>query len=529
MFALLLGWDTGADASPDRRGRHWIILRERYGNFMLTRLKVRGFKNLVDVDVSFGPFTCIAGINGVGKSNLFDAITFLSALADRPLMEAAKGVRDERNRSTDVRSLFLKLGTEHVDQICFEAEMLIPNTGQDDLGQTAEAAITFLRYTLHLRYRHDEHVPSAGRLEITKEELRHVNIGEARKHLSFPHSVEWRRSVVRGRRVAAFLSTDEDSETRLIKFHQDGRSGKPREYLASNLPRTVLSSSNAAESPTALVARREMQSWRLLQLEPSSLRNSDSFSAPPHVGTDGAHLASTLHHLAKTESGNGPLSPAAGSVYVRVANQLSALVEDVYEVRVDEDRQRELLTVQVLDRERNLHAARALSDGTLRFLALAILEMDPDAQGLICLEEPENGIHPERISAMLRLLKDLSADTHEAVGPDNPLRQVIVNTHSPAVVGLVDDQDLLMAAPQEAAIEGKRCRGVAFSWLGGTWRHTAFPDTRTVSRGALGAYLNPLAFSDEAEQPAVARAGKSRPTRRVKDRDDLQKLLPFPE
>ena len=43
---------------------------------MLTRLKVSGFKNLVDVDIRFGPFTCIAGANGVGKSNLFDAINF---------------------------------------------------------------------------------------------------------------------------------------------------------------------------------------------------------------------------------------------------------------------------------------------------------------------------------------------------------------------------------------------------------------------------------------------------------------------
>ena len=57
---------------------------------MLTRLKVTGFKNLIDVDVRFGPFTCIAGANGVGKSNLFDAIGFLSALAELPLMEAAK-------------------------------------------------------------------------------------------------------------------------------------------------------------------------------------------------------------------------------------------------------------------------------------------------------------------------------------------------------------------------------------------------------------------------------------------------------
>ena len=41
---------------------------------MLTRLRVKGFKNLVDVEAHFGPFTCIAGANAVGKSNLFDAV-----------------------------------------------------------------------------------------------------------------------------------------------------------------------------------------------------------------------------------------------------------------------------------------------------------------------------------------------------------------------------------------------------------------------------------------------------------------------
>jgi recombinational DNA repair ATPase RecF len=41
---------------------------------MLTRLKVDGFKNLDGVDVRFGAFTCVVGANGVGKSNLFDAI-----------------------------------------------------------------------------------------------------------------------------------------------------------------------------------------------------------------------------------------------------------------------------------------------------------------------------------------------------------------------------------------------------------------------------------------------------------------------
>src|SRR5579864_2637840 len=75
-------------------------------SLMLTRLKVSGFKNLVDVDVRFGPLTCVAGANGIGKSNLFDSITFLSALADRPLIDAALSMRDEESRTTDLRSIF---------------------------------------------------------------------------------------------------------------------------------------------------------------------------------------------------------------------------------------------------------------------------------------------------------------------------------------------------------------------------------------------------------------------------------------
>ncbi len=510
---------------------------------MLTRLKVRGFKNLADADVSFGPFTCIAGANGAGKSNLFDAVTFLGALADRPLMEAAKSVRDERSRSTDVRSLFLKVGGEHVDEMSFEAEMLIPGSGRDDLGQPAKAAITILRYSLGLRYRRDQEVPASERLEITKEELRHVNVGDAHRHLPFPHSVEWRRSVVHGRRTAPFLSTEGEGNDRRIRLHQDGRSGNPREYLASSLPRTVLSSTNAAESPTALLARREMQSWRLLQLEPSSLRNSDSFNAPTHVGADGSHLAATLHHLAMRGNGdsaggvNGRRSPPGpvkqdaengASVYARVANQLAELVDEVRGVRVDVDHQRELLTLQVQDRDGNLHATRALSDGTLRFLALAILDLDPESQGLLCFEEPENGIHPERIGAMLRLLKGLAVDATEAVGPDNPLRQVIVNTHSPSVVGLVDDDDLLLAERRETTVGEKKCQAAAFSWLPDTWRSRAEPDGRVIARGALGAYLNPLAFGNEADAAPETGEQPRRPKpRRVRDREDLHPLLPI--
>ena len=61
---------------------------------MLTRLRVKGFKSLEDVEVRFGPFTCIAGANGAGKSNLFDAIVFLKNLANTSIIEAASAIRN---------------------------------------------------------------------------------------------------------------------------------------------------------------------------------------------------------------------------------------------------------------------------------------------------------------------------------------------------------------------------------------------------------------------------------------------------
>lgn len=486
---------------------------------MLTRLKVSGFKNLVDVDVRFGSFTCVAGANGVGKSNLFDAIRFLSAIADRPLIDAALSVRDEKGRTADVRSLFHRFGDEYANEMSFEAEMIIPAEGVDDLGQQAKASITFLRYSLTLAYRSDDSLRSLGSLEIIKEELIHINLGDAKKNLLFPHSVEWRKSAVKGKRTSSFISTENDQKKTVIKLHQDGVKGKPLSRLAVNLPRTVLSVANAAESPTVLLARREMQSWRLLQLEPSALRQPDEFTSPTKLDMDGSHLAATLYHLArlnKNHSTNELTEDEAESqVYSQVANRLAELINDVGEVKIDRDEKRQLLTLIVTNRDGTSHPARALSDGTLRFLALAILALDPEAKGLLCLEEPENGIHPARIPKILQLLQDIATDVDYPIDIDNPLRQVIINTHSPAVVMQIPDDSLLVAELKETVSSGKRFKRLSFGCLPDTWRQKAPEAVNVVSKGKLLDYLNPVVI-DESEPNQ----------HRVVDRQDLQILIP---
>lgn len=491
---------------------------------MLTRLHIKGFKNLVDVDIRFGPFTCIAGANGVGKSNLFDAIAFLSALSEKPLIDAALSVRDEGGKTGDIRSLFHRVADNFDEEMSFEAEMIIPKHGYDDLGQRAEATSTFLKYFLALRYRQDEGQRAVGGLEIIEEKLTHIKQREAKKQISFTKSVVWKNSVIYGKRGTPFISTYEGNTpgNRTIRIHQEGKGGRVRAVLAKTLPRTVISATNAAETPTATLVRREMQSWRLLQLEPRSLRAPDPFTSPTKLGSDGSNLAATLYRMGRVKDVDTPASNSSrgNSVYAKVANRLAELIDDVRELRIDRDENRELLTLFVSGKDGTAHPARALSDGTLRFLALAVLDLDPDSQGVLCLEEPENGIHPKRIPFILNLLRDISVDTNEAVGATNPLRQVIINTHSPEVVKQVPDESLLLAELKQIThSKNKQCSVLSFAFLSKTWRAEVSED-KPVQRGRVLEYLNPTPGADEAT--AQSTSPTSKPVRRVMDREDMQ-------
>jgi predicted ATPase len=88
-------------------------------------------------------------------------------------------------------------------------------------------------------------------------------------------------------------------------------------------------------------------------------------------------------------------------------------------------------TVQFFLHEEGLHKpipATRLSDGTLRFLAMSALLLMPVPPPLVCLEEPELGLHPDALSLVAELLVEASART-----------QIIVTTHSDALVSALTD------------------------------------------------------------------------------------------
>ena len=483
---------------------------------MITRLKVNGFKNLYDVELYFGAFTCIAGTNGVGKSNLFDALKFLGELANKTLLEAALSIRDteneKRSKSLDIRNIFFNDGEKYCDTISFEVDLILPKKAIDDLGQTAEATTTFVSYSLSIKFNET----NKNILEIEHESLKQINQTDFKKTLrKIGGGGEWIKSISGGvrRSASAFIETHDDK----ISVSQDQNKGRNKSLQLKTLPRTILSTANAIEMPTALVCKRELESWRFLQLEPSALRSADDVSeSNQRILSNGAHLPATLYRLSNQNQ----------RVQMFVANRLSELIDDVFEIQVDKDEKRDILTLMLKGKDGNFLPASSLSDGTLRFLALSIIENDPDEQGLICLEEPENGIHPARIPAMLRLLEDIAVDINSAVDTDNPLRQVIINTHSPLVVSEIDEQALLVAEPIAYRDENKkRFEGVTFKPLSDTWRikHSLPEDIKPISKADLLMYLNPIEKDEVSHYLVETKPFK----RKIKTRPEVHQLSLF--
>ena len=76
--------------------------------------------------------------------------------------------------------------------------------------------------------------------------------------------------------------------------------------------------------------------------------------------------------------------------------------------------------------------APVLSDGTLRFAALAAAFFQPDMPGIMTIEEIENGIHASRVKILLDLLRSQAEATKT---------QIFATTHSPAILDWLQEED----------------------------------------------------------------------------------------
>lgn len=387
---------------------------------MITYLKINGFKSFHNFEMEFTPFTIIAGANASGKSNLFDALTLLSRLADTDNLKRA---------FSEQRGEFIELFTQYGDdnyatEMEFVIEMLVNKNVKDAWGNEAKLKYTRLRYELSIK-RITNHFGIQD-LAVSKENLFKLNHQEdkwvtailPKKSLEF-----WRPKVGTGKRGIPYIESVNESGLDIIQVPQDGTTGNKRRFPISNATRTVLSSFDTVDFPHVLAAKEEMKNWKFLQLNPEDLRQATSKNnGEDTISVSGKNLAAALFRIKQTDKYS----------LKEISRKLNNFLPNFVEVDVIDDNENKQYLIKLKDVDKKEFSSRVLSEGTLRVLALCILEYDEKHTGLLCFEEPENGIHPFRIKAMTELLKDLTVDFNEI---DIPLRQVIVNTHSPVLVG----------------------------------------------------------------------------------------------
>jgi len=385
---------------------------------MITYIKINGFKSFHNFEMEFTPFTVIAGTNASGKSNLFDALKLLSSLAETDNIK--KAFKEQRG---DFIELFTQFGdNQYATEIEFVVEMLVNKKIIDAWGNSANLKYTRLHYELIIRrYTSESGIED---VEVIHEYL--VNLKHQgdkwieiipKKNRDF-----WRPRVVTGKRGVPYINTQNESDIPTVEVPQDGTTGNKRRFPLKNASRTVLSSFDTIDFPHVFAAKEEMKSWRFLQLNPEELRKpTDKSNGEDQITESGKNLAAALNRIfLKNEYS-----------LTEISRKLQSFVPNFIEVKIIDDKENKQFIIKLLDKDSKEYSSRVLSEGTLRILALCILEQDESHTGLLCFEEPENGIHPFRISTMAELLNDLATDFSDE---DQPLRQVIVNTHSPLLV-----------------------------------------------------------------------------------------------
>ncbi len=132
-----------------------------------------------------------------------------------------------------------------------------------------------------------------------------------------------------------------------------------------------------------------------------------------------------------------------------VKKRLLTALRALYEGIDDYDVQIEGGTVQVFFHEGAFTVpATRLSDGTLRYLCLLAILCHPNPPPLVCIEEPELGLHPDVLPTLAELLKEASERC-----------QLIVTTHSDVLVDAMSDQ------PESVLVAEKSATGTSLTRL----------------------------------------------------------------
>lgn len=352
---------------------------------MLRRIQALNYRCLRHVDVELDRFHVLVGPNGSGKSSLFDAIAFVRDWISGGFYNAAD------RRTNNYQDLVW--GRPKAD-VWFELALEFDTP--DDIEPRDEGECSRVRYELLVREENDA-------LGIYREAIvtrQQPSITPLRK--SVPESIH-------------------------LPF--DGPNTRVGDVQIKRPSRSMLSPGLVDhEFPYKYLSQILSDQVRSLFLDSNCLGNA----SPPKarhdpIEPDGSNLPWAVQRLQNAE----------GKRFNDWLDHVRTAIRDLREVRVvvrEDDRHAYLMLRYANGVE---VPSWAVSDGTLRLLALTLIAYLPDSGCIYLLEEPENGIHPLAVETVYQSLSSMWDS------------QVFVASHSPELLVCAEPKNVLCFSTDE--------------------------------------------------------------------------------
>lgn len=348
-------------------------------------IEISGYRPFRDFSAQPNELTVIIGANGSGKSSLFDFLRFLSFAASNPLPP-------EIDPRAAGKCLFHKDGPERIRfKLTANLGLRKPLTYEAEIrGPVGDPRVTFERLATTEPLFEDDTDPflfldfRAGKGGVRDQKQR---------HLTRP---EW---VVQPNELALRRALDPTLVT-ISQFQS---------YLASwkFYSGFDVSSTGAVRRP--------------VPTEPN-----------PTLAEDGSNLAAVLFYLATEHP----------DVWQELETHVRSVVPEFLSLNVKpRGGPGTVVGIWTETGGRELTFAD-LSDGTLRFLCWAVLCLSPSRPPLMCIDEPELGLHPRVLPVLAGLMRLATAKT-----------QILAATHSPYLLSQFSlDEIAVMKREQGRAI-----------------------------------------------------------------------------
>jgi len=359
---------------------------------MIQQFGIEDFKSYRRATLPLAPLTVLIGANASGKSNAIEALQFLSWLArGRRLGDVFQAIQDHE---LSFRGTFLEVTHKNADGFALECVL-----SGDRPWHRLRIRVGVTREGMRIQ---EESIEGAGAgLPLYRIEARLDEYG---------HDVAVSyNNFARGGKKPRITCTDQQAV--FTQLQTPSRFAKGHLKSQKVIPETVER------------FRRALEGILFLDPDPSAMRDY-SFIVDRVLQRNGANISSVLHNLCVAQEKKDQVLE-----FVR-----SLPEQDIVDIAFWEGPRNDVMfrLTETFGGERQEWDASALSDGTLRVLAVAAAVLSTPEDSLVVIEEVDNGVHPSRAELLLGRIHQQAVQRR---------LKVLLTTHNPA---------LLNALPLEA-------------------------------------------------------------------------------